>query len=305
VAGGRLTPRDPKTATSAADARIHRAFPAYAVALIGVVGILAVGFLDYATGVDLRLGPLYYVPLALVAWELGSTPVVGAALLCAMCLTGANYLAGQTFSTFVTAFNFTMQWLSFVVIGLLITALRRALAHERALSRTDGLTSLLTARIFYEEAVRVLALTRRTRGPVALAYVDLDNFKVVNDTQGHRAGDEVLRAVGGIITAATRKSDVAARLGGDEFALLMPETDPAHARLACERLRALIAEKFQADPCPVTATVGGVAFLTLPESVDAMVHAADARMYAAKAAGRNRVEIEVVGPATAPASGSA
>jgi diguanylate cyclase (GGDEF)-like protein len=271
--------------------------PAYAVALIGLLGIFAVGALDYVTGVELRLGPLYYVPLSLVAWELGSGPVVAAALLCAISLTGSNYLAGQSFSTFVTVFNFTMQWLSFVVIGLLIAALRRALVHERALSRTDALTSLLNARTFYEEAARVLALTRRTRNPVTLAYVDLDNFKVVNDTRGHRAGDEILRAVGGIIAGCTRKSDVAARLGGDEFGVLMPETDPHHARRACERLRTLIAERFKAEAGPVTATVGGVTFLTVPESVDAMVHAADSRMYAAKAAGRDRVDVEVMGSA--------
>jgi diguanylate cyclase (GGDEF)-like protein len=298
LAGESLTPGDPRPRD---DIRVRRALPAYAVAVIGLLGILAVGAIDYVTGVELRLGPVYYVPLSLVAWELGSGLVVTAALLCAISVTASNYLAGQSFSTFVTVFNFTMQWLSFMVIGLLITALRRALAHERALSRTDGLTSLLTARTFYEEAVRVLAFTHRTGHPVALAYVDLDMFKVVNDTSGHRAGDEVLRAVGGIILGCTRKSDLAARLGGDEFALLMPETDPHHARRACERLRTLIEERFKADPCPVTATVGGVAFLTAPDNVDAMVHLADARMYAAKAAGRNRVDVEVMDPVEAAA----
>jgi diguanylate cyclase (GGDEF)-like protein len=276
--------------------------PAYAIALIGVLGILAVGVIDYETGVELRVGPLYYVPLSLVAWELERRSVVAAAILCAICLTGSNYLAGQSFSSpGVGWFNFTMQCLSFMVIGLLIAALRGALAHERALSRTDTLTSMLNARTFYEEAARVLALSRRTRHPVALAYLDLDNFKNVNDTLGHRAGDDVLRTVGSIILGCTRKSDVTARVGGDEFAVLMPETDPEHARLACERLRALVAERFARDPCPVTASVGGVAFLTVPDSVDTMVHVADARMYAAKSAGRNRVDLEMVGPASASA----
>jgi diguanylate cyclase (GGDEF)-like protein len=278
--------------------RILPPLPAYAIGLIGVLGILAVGVIDYVSGVELRLGPLYYVPLSLVAWELGRRPVVAAAFLCAICLTGSNSLAGQTFSSpGVAVFNFTMQWLSFMAIGLLIAALRGAVVHERALSRTDTLTSLLNARTFYGEAARVLALTRRTRHPVALAYVDLDNFKNVNDTLGHRAGDDVLRTVGSIILGCTRKSDVAARLGGDEFVLLMPETGPDQARLACERLRGLVAEKFGGNSCPVTASVGGVAFLTVPDNVDAMVHVADARMYAAKAAGRNRVDLEVVGPA--------
>jgi diguanylate cyclase (GGDEF)-like protein len=277
--------------------------PATAVALIGVLGILAVGVIDDVSGVEVRVVPLYYVPLSLVAWELGRRPVVAAAALCAICWTAANYLAGQTFSsTGVWVFNVMMQGLSFAAVGLLIAALRGALVHERALSRTDTLTSLLNARTFYEEAARVLALSRRKRHPVSLAYVDLDNFKSVNDTLGHRAGDEILRAVGAIILGCTRKSDVAARLGGDEFVLLMPETGPDQARLACDRLRTLVAERFSGDANPVTASVGGVAFLTVPDRVDDMVHAADGRMYAAKAAGRNRVDVEVVAPVSAGAA---
>ena len=277
--------------------------PAPAVALVGFVGILAVAYVDYLTGVELRVGPVYYVPLSLVAWQLGRRPVLAAALLCAVSVTAANYLAGQTFANpLVGWFNFTMQCLSFMAVGLLIQALRGALLHERNLARTDTLTGLLNARNFYEEAARVLALSRRRRHPVALAYVDLDNFKSVNDNLGHRAGDDLLRAVGAIIIETTRKSDVTGRLGGDEFALLMPETDPDHARQACERLRSNIERRFSNDAWPVTASVGGVAFLAVPDTVDALVHVADGRMYKAKAAGRNRVDLEVVGPAPAPES---
>jgi diguanylate cyclase (GGDEF)-like protein len=283
--------------------RILPPLPTYAIAFVGVAGIVAVGVIDYVTGVELRIGPLYYLPLSLVAWELGNGPVIAAAMLCAVGLMGSNYLAGQTYSSSgIAIFNFAMQWLSFVAIGLLIAALRRTLVHERALSRKDSLSGLMNARTFYEEANRVLALSRRRRHPVALAYVDLDNFKAVNDNLGHRAGDDLLRAVGAIILETTRKSDVAGRLGGDEFALLMPETDPEQARQACERLRSVIERKFADDAWPVTASVGGVAFLAVPDTVDAMVHVADGRMYKAKTAGRNRVDIEVVGPAPAGAA---
>jgi GGDEF domain-containing protein len=83
--------------------------------------------------------------------------------------------------------------------------------------------------------------------------------------------------------------------------VLLPETGPEEARLACERLRSLVAERFSRDAWPVTASVGGVAFLGVPDTVDAMVHVADARMYAAKSAGRNRVDVEIVGPASGAA----
>src|SRR4029078_9929008 len=92
----------------------------------------------------------------------GSGPVVAAAMLCAVGVTGSNYLAGQTYSSnSIAIFNFRMQGLSFVAVGLLITALRRTLVHERALSRTDTLTGLFNARTFYEEANRLLLISRR------------------------------------------------------------------------------------------------------------------------------------------------
>jgi len=127
------------------------------------------------------------------------------------------------------------------VVGLLIATLRRSLTRERELSRTDPLTALSNSRAFYEEARRLLALCRRQHRPITVAYIDVDNFKAVNDRLGHQAGDELLKGIALQVRASIRPSDLSARLGGDEFAILLPELSQRDAGLTLERLRASLA----------------------------------------------------------------
>jgi diguanylate cyclase (GGDEF)-like protein len=115
----------------------------------------------------------------------------------------------------------------------------------------------------------------------------------VNDTHGHHEGDEMLRHVATAIRGCTRISDLAARVGGDEFVLLLPETGPKEARLSLERLRGLLADALEDTPHPVTASIGAVVYTTITESAEAMVRAADRRMYMAKAAGKDRIELDL------------
>jgi diguanylate cyclase (GGDEF)-like protein len=269
--------------------------PRPVVALLTGLGILAVAAVDFASGVELRVYPLYYLPLSFAAWYLGRSWTVVAAGLCTVAWMGSNYLAGLTYSVpGVWVFNTAMHGASFLVVGLLLAELKNALAHEKELNRLDPLTALPNARAFHEEARRMLSAGRRKQRPVTIAYIDLDNFKAVNDTHGHHAGDELLVRVAEAIRRCTRITDLSARMGGDEFVLLLPETGPAEARMAFDRLRGFIAHTLAKTPYPVTASIGGVVFVTAPESVEAMVRVADERMYAAKAAGKNRVQLDVV-----------
>ena len=264
-------------------------------ALLTVIGVLLVAEVDFASGVELRVYPLYYLPLTFAAWYLGRAWTLVAATLCTAGWMASNYLAGLTYSApGIWLFNTVMHGTSFLVVGLLLAKLKDALANEKALSRLDPLTSLLNARAFYDEARRVVSIGRRKHRPVTIAYIDLDDFKAVNDTHGHHAGDELLLRVAAAIRKCTRISDLSARMGGDEFVLLLPETGPVEARLVFNRLRGLISQTLAETPHPVTASIGGVVFPAVPDSIEAMVRVADERMYAAKAAGKNRIQFDVV-----------
>src|SRR5437773_2624774 len=138
-------------------------------------------------------------------------------------------------------------WLSRLPAALLLVSqavarLRLAHARERELARRDALTGAPNARAFYELAGAEIARARRYIHPFSVAYLDLDDFKLVNDRLGHLAGDAVLRSVARALGGVLRASDVVARLGGDEFAVLLPEAGAAPARLATDKLRQALAE---------------------------------------------------------------
>jgi diguanylate cyclase (GGDEF)-like protein len=275
--------------------RIYGSLSPGATWSVGVAMIALIGWLDYASGTELRVFPLYYAPIILLAWRVGRWGAGAAALLSAAAWLGGNYLAELHYSSpGIWIANTLVQAVSFGIVGLLISALNTVLARERALSRTDPLTSLLNTRAFHEESGRLLALCRRRNRPITMAYMDLDNFKAVNDTLGHEAGDETLRRVADILRSCTRPSDVSARLGGDEFAVLLPETDAAEATVALERLRLLVSECLVPMSVEVTCSLGAVVFRKAPDRTDAMVSATDRRMYAAKTMGKNRLHLDVV-----------
>jgi diguanylate cyclase (GGDEF)-like protein len=182
----------------------------------------------------------------------------------------------------------------------LVSRLRLALARERALASTDALTGAANGRTFYERVGHEARRGQRTGRPLTLAYLDVDNFKAVNDRQGHAAGDALLREVARIIGEQSRAGDLAARLGGDEFALLLPETDAAGAAAVLGRLREALLRRVAARAWPVTFSMGAATFLRPPCEVDELVGAADELMYLAKRGGKDRLLHEVVeGPVPA------
>jgi diguanylate cyclase (GGDEF)-like protein len=266
------------------------------------LGIAAIGGIAFFSGTELRVFPLYYAPISLVAWRIGRSSALLATCLSTAAWLGSNLLAGLQYShPVVWVVNTLVQATSFAIVGFLIATLKTALIRERRLSRTDPLTSLLNTRAFYEEAPRLLALCRRNERPVTLAYIDLDNFKAVNDVLGHQAGDDLLQSMAALLRGSTRPSDLCARLGGDEFAVLLPEAGQADAALALERLRVRVSEAMASEACTVTCSIGAVTFLTIPEDLEAMVRAVDAGMYVAKANGKNRLHLETVRGTAAPA----
>jgi diguanylate cyclase (GGDEF)-like protein len=260
----------------------------------GLLGVLAIGVLDYFSGAELRVFPLYYAPISLVAWFHGRAGAAIVATLSTISWLSSNYLAGLQFtSALVWVANTLLQGASFAFVGILVAMLRAALGRERGLSRSDPLTSLLNTRAFYEEAERTLALCRRKERPVTIAYIDLDNFKDVNDALGHQAADDLLRQVGKLLRTSLRPSDLTARLGGDEFAILLPETGAQQAEATLARIHSLIAHRF-APTAEMTSSIGAVTFMTAPVYVEEMVHQADIRRYAAKNRGKNRVHLDLM-----------
>ena len=175
-----------------------------------------------------------------------------------------------------------------------LAGLRAEIERERALARADTLTGLFNARAFYERGEQELSRARRYRRPLALAFLDLDGFKAVNDTQGHQAGDALLQVAADAISAAVRSTDVIARIGGDEFVVLMPEVGPAAAQAAASKVHQALLAALQAGAWDVTASTGMVSYQVPPAELNEIVRLADALMYASKRGGKGRLELQVV-----------
>ncbi|MDN3518308.1 GGDEF domain-containing protein [Aquisalimonas lutea] len=178
-------------------------------------------------------------------------------------------------------------------IGLLVTPLRNALRYEAALrqARTDPLSGLLNRTTMHESLAREVRLARRHDESFCILSLDLDDFKAVNDTYGHAAGDTVLQDVAALLGRCARESDLLFRVGGDEFMVALSHTSLAGARLLAERIRRAVSRTsftHDGEVLPVHVSVG-VTALQPGDTVDGMLRRVDGALYSAKNAGRDQV----------------
>jgi len=228
----------------------------------------------------------------------------GGKLLGIVCFFVANHLEDEKPEVYEEYLSISRA-LAHHITDQVATAIALAEQHEhlKILSRTDSLTSLLNRRAFSSEVKRRLVHHKRTGRTAALLYIDLDNFKQVNDTLGHAIGDDVLCTIAQIIKTNTRESDIAARLGGDEFAIWLEETDATSAELKANDLieqsqqladimtASNMQEGEQADVDAAIEEIGmsvGIAIFnpSQPESMESLVNRADGALYQAKANGK-------------------
>jgi diguanylate cyclase (GGDEF)-like protein len=171
---------------------------------------------------------------------------------------------------------------------------QRLLLRTRRLSETDGLTGVINHRHFVELLRQEVERSRRSGRPLSLVMIDIDDFKSINDTHGHPAGDAVLRHVAQVLAGLLRRTDVVARYGGEEFVAMLPEAGPEPAASTAETMRAEVERRAcTSDTLERTLAVRislGVA--SLPDdagSVAELIAAADRGLYRAKREGKNRV----------------
>ncbi|WP_395607687.1 diguanylate cyclase [Pseudomonas sp. B22129] len=158
-------------------------------------------------------------------------------------------------------------------------------------AQTDELTGLMNRRAFFEHAHLLYAQCRHNRQPLCALMMDMDHFKDINDTYGHQAGDQVLRQIGGVISASFRQADVYGRLGGEEFAVLLPNTSLETARDIAEQLIKAISGLASEPVQGLTASLGVASTRSLDQDLHSLMNTADKALYRAKAMGRNQVAV--------------
>ena len=266
------------------------------------------GMADYATGPDFEFSLLYLVPVLILTWVEDGRVAIAAAILSAVCSIAAD-TALRGLSAF-TLWNGLTRLGIYVVVAALASRvhsdrerlatmnvrLARLLEEEQRLARTDTLTGLANSRAFSDALHRAIARNRRDRTPLAVACFDLDNFKSLNDAQGHAGGDRALLAAAGALTRVARTADVAARIGGDEFAVLLHNCNEAGAHAVAGRMLQEITSVMQRAGTGLGASVGVACFSDPPDDPDVTLGAADRALYEAKSQGKGRMVIVSVPP---------
>jgi diguanylate cyclase (GGDEF)-like protein len=268
--------------------------PKVLILVIGLLVLALVGIIDCLFDPSFTLVLFYLIPLTLVAWFVGDVAGIFVALACAMVWSLHDLLISHSVQhPLVPYWNIGVSFCFFVFVGYILSKLKQSYSKERELATTDYLTNVANRRLFYEVACLEINRIRRYKHPFSLVYLDIDNFKVVNDRMGHSTGDGLLRTIAQTIKESTRDIDLTARLGGDEFAILFPETDYEGTERAIQRIRKNIEAVAENNGWPITISIGAVTCTDPPHSIDELLKAADTLMYKAKDSGKNFIAHEL------------
>ncbi len=265
------------------------------ILVISSFGVLIIAALDFFTGYEVSVSVLYLVPVAVASWYAGRRACVLIALFSCSGWFSADMATGHPYTyMIIPVWNALVRLGFFLANGLLLVELHNSLSHQSELARTDALTGVFGRRAFEERLEHDLDLARRKRIPLTVAFIDLDNFKALNDVHGHIVGDQALRVTAQVLQAATRREDTVARLGGDEFAVIFPDTEHHGAEEVVEKLMINLRHSFQNVAPHLTCSIGVITFEGIAPQLAETVHAADSLMYQAKGTGKNRITFKVI-----------
>lgn len=263
--------------------------------LIILLSILILGYVDYSTGFEYSLSVFYLLPLSIAAWYDNYKITIITIFISVMTWIWADFSAGHEYSTFIAPFwNGCVRLTFFSIVAILIIKIRQSLHEMTLLAMKDALTTLNNIRAFEIEYNILRRLSTRKNMSFAVAIIDLDGFKEVNDTYGHSIGDEVLQEFANVLKHSTRSSDILARLGGDEFAVILQDVDEKSVQDYDSRLRENFSLSDLKRNYQVDFSMGVAIFTDLPKYADDATHTADQLMYSSKEAGKSQTTVAVI-----------
>jgi len=258
--------------------------------ITGFLLILFIAIVDYFTGYQLSFSIFYLIPIIWITWKSGKIGGILYSVFSSIAWLAADLLTSPFYAhTFIPYWNATMRLAMFILVAVLLSALKKSLDKERQNSRTDHLTQLSNSKSFMEALELEFQRSKRYEHHFSLAYIDVDNFKAINDTMGHHTGDQLLQNIATSIRETTRQTDIIGRMGGDEFCILLPETDQKKAMDVLRRVNDKLTTLTVGKNNKITLSIGCVTYQTVPDSIDEVIKMADDLMYEAKQKGKNKI----------------
>lgn len=264
--------------------------------LFALLSVFFIGYLDYLTGYDVCFTLFYIFPVFYCSWHLGKNQGYAASILAGFVWLASDQFSGHLYkNNFIVIWNLSMRLIIFLLAAYFLYTTKILLKKEKELSRIDPLTGLKNSRSFFEHLQNEIEKFKRFKHPFAVIYLDVDNFKQVNDTSGHPFGDETLKQVAQRISENFRSTDVAARMGGDEFGFIFVETPSKQAEEALKRLKEILSSFTKENSIPITFSFGMVCFenLLVSDNPVEIIKVADNLMYSVKKKGKNQIKAVV------------
>ena len=254
------------------------------------LSLILIGIIDYKTGTELSVSLFYIIPITVVTWFRSRERGIMISVVSAFTLLLSDISSGYHFShPLIPYWNVIIRFGFFITVSLLLSYLKEVLRLKDQLTKTDFLTGVANRRSFIDSAQSEINRARRYQYPFTIAYIDIDDFKDINDTYGHLVGDTLLCKVADTIRSNLRITDISARLGGDEFAVLFPNTDSEQSKIVINKMHDCLLDTMKKNNWPVTFSIGTVTFVKPPQSVDEIIRKADYFMYSAKKNGKNKI----------------
>ena len=263
------------------------------ISMLGLVVCIAV--LRYFTGPEYALSLLYLLPICTTTWFVGTCAGVFTSFVSATTWLVADLMILPQYShSYIPFINETFRLIVFLIITIVLSKLKIVLHKEKDIARQDHLTGIANRRNFFELVDIEMRRANRYNAPLTIVYLDLDNFKNINDEFGHQTGDDLLKAVANTILRNIRSLDTVARLGGDEFAVLLPETGEQAAEIVSHKIQSELLNLMETHGWSVTFSIGVVTYNRITGTVNDIMKKADTLMYSVKLNGKNMIRHQVV-----------
>lgn len=267
----------------------------FAFSILFFLMIPAVGMVDYLTGPAITFALVYLIPVAAIAWlNVRLTTTVLASILTAVTWIIVDHFSDRfSLNIVVYSWNFFSRLSILLIVSIALSFLKQSLLDAHNLLRRDPLTNALNIRGFKELAEREIYRSTRSGNALTIAFLDVDDFKAINDTFGHNAGDMLLAAIVETLILNLRQSDLVGRVGGDEFVILFPDTGQDVAKATAAKIRMILMENTAKLNFPVTFSMGVLTCIQPSMSLDAMIGMVDKLMYSVKTSSKNNIVFSV------------